>query len=1183
MGDLRGTEVGMRGIGWNLRQGGLAVLALACVLGCLASRATAAAPILEHVRATSVGLTTATLEADINPGGKPTRYEFLYGTSDCAVTPGACTEVPPVEEEAEVTGTSPQPVKAPITGLSPATTYHFLLEASNIQGAKASQEKTFITYSPTFSGLADGRAYEQASLVDKNASDIFGKQAVVKATPEGNGITFASSFGIPGGKGAGAFPTYLASRGASSWSTQGLLPPIKYGERDRVVGWSPDLSKIYTRVGKLGEPRTDALLEESTTSEEATIIAPYAPSAEYFYAGQSADGSIVLFEGDAVLTSGAAQGHFNLYAWDRETEEIHLAGVSNEETALGDGSFAGPYDWVFGTQGFNLHIGGAQRSYYLADTHAITPDGSVYFTAAGSGQLYLRENPTEAQSALNGQGECTEPTKACTIRVSASQRTKADPGGEQPAAFQAASPDGSEAYFTSPEMLTDDAYTGEEQPEASIARDTIDGNAANIEQDFIEKEKGIGVAISGSHIYWANPASATIERSDLDGHNVKTSFIPVPEVPEGECEEEVRNKETEVLEFVPSAPIPAEPRYVAVDPKGEYIYWTNTGRRGDSGEPIDGTGTIGRAKIVGEEAVEVESAFICGEDSSQPGERLISNPQGIAVDSKHIYWANAAVEAGANRSIGRAKVDGGEVIGGFVNTSNSHKPYGLALSPTYIYYTTNSEENGDGFLGRTLLREEEEPPDTVESSRGIGKDGMRGIAVDSEHVYWVSQKEGTIGQADIELTCFEKEECKKEFIKTKGAATGLAVDATHIVWTVNGELPGNPGNDLYRFKAPEGTGTGTLEDLTPDHEAADKKAGADVQGLVAASPDGSHVYVAANGSLDGPGEPGGGGTCTRPLKEGKGKCDLYLLQGETASLVAPLALQGEAPDSLNWVGTAVQAFGTGTYQVKTSFLAKDGETLFFQSHEKLTEYDNEGTREIYRYRPGEGILCVSCRPTGEQAEEGPALGSIIFPRASPGFAIEGVSSRNFSASGGRVFFESAEALSPEDTNGDGPEGCSVFGRSPACLDVYEWEAPEVGSCKAGGPAYSSINEGCLFLVSTGKSKFPSFFADASLSGDNAFFFTRDRLVSQDEDELQDVYDARVGGGLPSQSQVPPVPCEGIDACHGPPQERVSEGEPASQSFSGPGDQKPKHKKKHAKKHKKHNHKRQGRATSKGGH
>src|SRR5689334_824277 len=135
MGELRATEVGMRGIGWNLKQGGLAALTLALAFACMASKATAAAPVLEHVRATSVGLTTATLAADINPGGKPTRYEFLYGTADCESTPEACTEAPPPVEGAEVNGSSPQTVKVPITGLSPATTYYFLLDASNSQGS----------------------------------------------------------------------------------------------------------------------------------------------------------------------------------------------------------------------------------------------------------------------------------------------------------------------------------------------------------------------------------------------------------------------------------------------------------------------------------------------------------------------------------------------------------------------------------------------------------------------------------------------------------------------------------------------------------------------------------------------------------------------------------------------------------------------------------------------------------------------------------------------------------------------------------------------------------------------------------------------------------------------------------------------------------------------------------------
>jgi hypothetical protein len=1157
----------MRGRGRWVRLGGLGLLAVACLVGGQASVATAAAPVLQQVRASGVGPTSATLSADVRPEGKATGYQFLYGTVDCAATPGACIKAP--LPEGELPGsTSPTHVAVPIESLTPATPYRFLLEAHNGDGTVQSEEKTFITYAPPFGGLPDERTYEQASPEDKDAGDAVGKQAVVKASLEGDGITFGSTFGIPGGRGTGALPTYLATRGAGAWSTQGLFPSIKYGERSRLVGWSPDLSKAYTRATKLGNPRTDTLVEQSTKTGDAVVVGPPVSKAAYTYAGQSADGSIVLFEAKAKLSpkpgqppiSGAVEGGSNLYAWDRVSEEIHLAGVLNDGSAPGEGSFAGPYDWVLGTGAFNLHEGGAARSYYLADTHAIAPDGSVYFTAAGTGQLYLRRNPTQPQ-------DCADPAMACTIHVSASRRTKADPAGEQPAAFQAASPDGSEVYFTSSQMLTDDAYTGKEQAKASIVRDTIDGNPASVEPDFIP-EKAVGVTIAGSHIYWADPSRGAIGRADLNGDNQKTSFIAVPEAPLGSCEEEIKVGKSK--EFVPVA-VPSEPRYVAVDKDEKYVYWTNTGRRNDISDPIDGGGTIGRAKL-GEGVVEdVEPAFICGEDKSEPDVRRISNPQGIAVDETHIYWANASPQSD-HRSIGRALIEGGEVIGKFVLTfGRTRVPFGVALSATHVYFTTNSEGSENGALARAPLSGPigvEEPESTI-----VGDDGLRGVALDSEHVYWVSQKEGTIGRAGLDLTSVEN-----EFLKTEGIVTGLAVDSGHLLWTVNGDAPKNPGNDLYRFKALQGP-TGTLTDLTPDSDPADK-AGADVQGLVAASPDGSHVYLAANGNLDG-GGAGGGGTCTRPLGSGKGECDLYLLDegSSPASFVAPLRLgDGQASDSLNWVGTPVEAFNSGSYTPKSAFLAEDGETLFFQSHEQLSEYDNEGVRELYRYRPGDGIGCVSCRPTGEAPQRGPALGSINFPGLSPPIQTEGVASRNFSADGSRAFFETTEALSPEDING--AAGCQLTERFPACLDVYEWEAPGVGSCEEGGAAYSALNKGCLFLVSTGKSKFPSLFGDASQSGNDVFFFTRDGLVGQDGDELQDVYDVRVGGGLVSQNPIPPPPCESIEACHGPGSARVSEGEPATQTFAGPEDPKPKHKK--AKQKRGKHHKRQRRATEKGG-
>jgi hypothetical protein len=221
---------------------------------------------------------------------------------------------------------------------------------------------------------------------------------------------------------------------------------------------------------------------------------------------------------------------------------------------------------------------------------------------------------------------------------------------------------------------------------------------------------------------------------------------------------------------------------------------------------------------------------------------------------------------------------------------------------------------------------------------------------------------------------------------------------------------------------------------------------------------------------------------------------------------------------------------------------------------------------------------VSCPASGEAVGKGPSLGSIRFPGSISPLQenMTMLEARNLSTDGNRAFFETAEALVGGDTNGQG--GCPGVGvlLTAACQDVYEWEAPGSGSCTASAPAYSPINEGCLFLISSGKSTFPSYFADASESGADVFFFTRQGLVGQDKDELQDVYDARIGGGIAAQNRVPLPPCESGEACHGPYAGAPAEASPGSAGFVGPGDPKPKHKKpaakskKHkAKKHKKH--------------
>ncbi len=156
-----------------------------------------------------------------------------------------------------------------------------------------------------------------------------------------------------------------------------------------------------------------------------------------------------------------------------------------------------------------------------------------------------------------------------------------------------------------------------------------------------------------------------------------------------------------------------------------------------------------------------------------------------------------------------------------------------------------------------------------------------------------------------------------------------------------------------------------------------------------------------------------------------------------------------------------------------------------------------------------------------------------------------VVTRNLSSSGNQVFFESVDPLVGQDTNG--------------VQDVYEWEADGAGSCQT-----AAQNGGCIYLISSGKSPDPSFFADASSDGDDVFFFTTQPLVGQDRDQLVDIYDARVDGGLASQDPTTTgPPCAG-DECRSESATPPEIGTPTSAASNGEGNLASSHKKRASK-------------------
>jgi hypothetical protein len=142
--------------------------------------------------------------------------------------------------------------------------------------------------------------------------------------------------------------------------------------------------------------------------------------------------------------------------------------------------------------------------------------------------------------------------------------------------------------------------------------------------------------------------------------------------------------------------------------------------------------------------------------------------------------------------------------------------------------------------------------------------------------------------------------------------------------------------------------------------------------------------------------------------------------------------------------------------------------------------------------------------------------------------------RVLSDDGSRLYFESGDALTPRDTNG--------------AVDIYQWEEPGAGTCTLASPAYSTQNDGCVELISTGQNPLDSRFVEASPSGEDVFIATASSVLPQDPGGV-DIYDARVNGGLPVP-QPPPPGCEG-EACQSPP-EAPNDPTPASSAFEGAG-------------------------------
>ncbi len=352
------------------------------------------------------------------------------------------------------------------------------------------------------------------------------------------------------------------------------------------------------------------------------------------------------------------------------------------------------------------------------------------------------------------------------------------------------------------------------------------------------------------------------------------------------------------------------------------------------------------------------------------------------------------------------------------------------------------------------------------------------------------------------------------------------------------------GCDLYEYDLASPTGH-QLIDVSAGDTSGD---GPQVQGVMALSADGSHVYFVAKGVLtDATNSQGQGAQ--------EGADNLYVFERDTTYPAGHLEFIATLPafDQTEW---------TQNGESKAN-VTPNGRFLVFTSSGQLTADDMSvgHAQQVFRFDAQTGELVrisignEGFNDNGNLSTNSPCLPSGCSEDATIAEKLTGLGVRKdltMSDDGSYVFFQSPVALTPRALD-NVPIGV-VEGLPAYAQNVYEYHDGHVylisdgrdATRNAGSPGNIACEKGSsVCLLGT----------DAS--GADVFFTTADPLVEQDTDTELDIYDARICAagepcvGLSAQS----TPCEG-EACHGAAASAPVLEEPASAALTGTGNLSP---------------------------
>jgi hypothetical protein len=211
--------------------------------------------------------TSATLNGTVDPDGAATTYWFVYGTNSSLATGTSTTVV-----QSAGSGTSAEAETAALSGLLPATTYYYELEASNAYGTTKGAIASFTTAAKA----------PAPAVTTSSASGVTSTSATLNGTvdPEGSATTYSFVYGTNSTLSSGTTSTALESAGSGTSAVSetvvlsGLQPATTYYfQLDATNASGTSKSSIVSlTTAAPAAPTSTPLMPANTVASESAVF-----------------------------------------------------------------------------------------------------------------------------------------------------------------------------------------------------------------------------------------------------------------------------------------------------------------------------------------------------------------------------------------------------------------------------------------------------------------------------------------------------------------------------------------------------------------------------------------------------------------------------------------------------------------------------------------------------------------------------------------------------------------------------------------------------------------------------------------------------------------------------------------------------------------------------------------------